>query len=698
MIGDLLSRISYDALLPQNWLIALGVLIFIAALATGIGRLKSYFPRLVAGMFLLFALFNPQYVTEDRQALPDTVIVISDKSQSMQIGQRPTLLSEALTSLTADLGGLDNLDVLRVTIPDDADGTRLNKTLTEALSQAPASRLAGVIVLTDGRAHDIAENTAAILPEGIPLHALILGDPDARDRRISATVAPKFGVVGEQADFMLRVDDPGFEGERARIEVKLNGTVKARFPITIGQEISIPLEIEKRGSNTVEMNVAAIPGELTENNNLFVSEISGIRDRMRVLLITGEPHNGGRAWRNLLKSDPALDLVQFTILTVPRVKRTNARETELSLIQFPTRQLFEEKLDEFDLIIFDQYQRRSMSRSGARARPTIQPQYFQNIADYVEDGGALLLATGPAFATENSLFRTALSLVLPTRPTGDIAAGSYRPALNAKGERHPITSSFKGTTSAEWGVWYRAIENNPVSGNVLMDGPDGIPLFVIDKVGEGRVAMLMSDQAWLWAKGHKGGGPYREMFRRTAHWLMGEPDLEAETLKAVAENGRLKIDRRSLDDVTSDVTVQYPDGTSVRTSLTEISNGVFQGDVPLNGQGAYRLQNGDVSTITAIGALNPREYSQLLPTSDILLPVTNQSGGMMKMLGVDAAALPNLRRVKSGKALSGDNWAGLIAHEDYTVTQSRRTPLAPGLLFFALFFLFLAWAWRREGT
>jgi len=251
--------------------------------------------------------------------------------------------------------------------------------------------------------------------------------------------------------------------------------VKARFPITIGKPVSIPLEIERRGSNTVELSVEGVENELTLNNNLFVSEIQGVRDRLRVLLITGEPHSGGRAWRNLLKSDPALDLVQFTILTSQN-KRTNTNsERELSLIQFPVRQLFEERLDEFDL--------------QGRSRATIQPQYFQNITNYVEDGGALLLATGPAFATQASLYRTPLVNVLPARPTGETLSGAFRPELNEKGRRHPITSDFQGNEDQAWGPWYRVIDNDPIGGDVLMDGPDGVPLFIIDKVRDGRVAM-----------------------------------------------------------------------------------------------------------------------------------------------------------------------------------------------------------------
>lgn len=694
---ELLNNIAFDPLIAQHWIAGLAVILFLSALSAGVGRLKSYFSRLVAGLFLILALLNPQAVNEDRDPLPDTVLILTDTSDSMQIGQRARIATAIKTALQDEFSTASNLDVITVNLPQDPRGTLLAKALTDGLSSVPKSRLAGVIALTDGRAHDITTQTARILPDGIPFHALIIGDENARDRRISAIKSPKFGVVGEQAEFELRVDDPGFEGERARIEVKLNGTLKARFPITIGTPVSIPLEIERRGSNTVEMSVAGVDGELTLNNNLYVSEISGIRDRLRVLLITGEPHSGGRAWRNLLKSDPALDLVQFTILTVPGLKNPNARPTELSLIQFPTRQLFEEKLDEFDLIIFDQYERRSFSTRNGRRQPNILPQYYQNMTRYVENGGALLLATGPAFSGAGSLYRTPLVSILPTRPNGKIIDQAFRPALNDKGRRHPITSSFKGQTSENWGHWYRTIDNDPISGDVLMEGPDGAPLFLIDKVGNGRVAMLMSDQAWLWSKGHNGGGPYSEMFRRTAHWLMGEPDLDAEVLQANAKDGRLEIERRSLNDVTGPARITYPDGTRASANFDKISDGVYRAELPLRGQGAYRLEHGSLSAITAIGALNPREFSELLPSTEILAPLSTDTGGKLISLGLDVNKVPLILRVRAGKPTAGGDWIGLVSHEAFVVTQSRRTPLAPGLLLFALFFIFLIWAWRQES-
>lgn len=695
-MSGLLPNMAFDPLLPVGWIVALGVVMFLAALAAGVGRLRSYFLRLLSGLFIVLALLNPQTVIEERDPLRDAVLVIKDESESMTLGGRGDAADKTYQALIERLNADPTLDVSTALIRPNSDGTRLTTSLIDGLGNLPASRLAGVIAITDGQVHDLPQNPETLLPEGVPFHSIIIGDENARDRRISAIVAPKYGLVGEQAEFELRVDDPGFEGERANIEIKLNGETKARFPATIGNRISIPIEIERRGPNTVELTVKPAEGELTLNNNVFVAEISGIRDRMRVLLVTGEPHNGGRSWRNLLKSDPAVELVQFTILTNPRVKNTNARQNELSLIAFPTRQLFEDKLDEFDLIIFDHFRRRfAPSRSG-RSTPILSPVYLQNVARYVDNGGALLIATGPAFAEKESIYRSPLAAVLPTRPTGETTREAFKAELNEKGRRHPITSSFAGKEDQNWGKWFRIIDNKPISGDVLMEGPNAAPLLVIDKIGDGRVAMLMSDQAWLWSKGFDGGGPYSEMFRRTAHWLMGEPDLDAEKLTATAKNGLLAIERRTLQDRAQNVIIEKPDGTKETVRLSKTSDGIYRGSVKSAGQGAYRLSSGDVSTITAIGSLNPKEYAKLQPTKEILEPLAQSTDG-----GIFGAALtgsvPDIRRVKPGKPSSDSNALELVAHEDYAVRSSKRSPLAPGWLFFVLAMLAMGGAWLREG-
>jgi uncharacterized membrane protein len=697
MFSGLLTSFAFDPLIPWPLIALFGSAALIAAFFAGAGRLGSMFLRTLAAFILIAALANPQDVEESRNPLRDVVLVLTDGSESTSLGERTQMSAAASRALEEKLGADNNLDIITARIPVDNDGTRLTSTLIEALGNVPTSRLAGVIAITDGQVHDLPEAPQALLPDGVPFHALVIGDPERRDRRIRTALAPRYGLVGEQAEFEVLVEDPGHEGERATILIKLNGEIKAKFPATIGNRIAIPLTIERRGVNTVELEVEAAPGELTLKNNVFISEISGIRDRLQVLLVTGEPHMGGRAWRNLLKSDPAIDLVQFTILTNPRVKNTRAGSPELSLIAFPTDQLFNEELEEFDLIIFDQFRRRGTSRRRGRSSPLLRPIYLQNIAQYVENGGALLVATGPPFATNASLFRSPLAAVLPARPTGKTFNESYRAQLNEKGRRHPITAGFAGKEADNWGPWYRIIESNVVSGDVLMEGPSAEPLLVIDRVGDGRVAMLMSDQAWLWAKGFQGGGPYSEMFRRLSHWLMGEPDLAAERLSARAEGGKIEIERRGLSETAGPVTVQKPDGSRETVELKPAGEGRFTGFVEAAGQGAYRLSGDQLSTVTAIGALNPTEYADLMPSTDILSPLTSSTGGLIKMTG-DGTDIPTLRRVKKGAKTSGENWMGLIAHDAYTVEASRRTPLAPSWLYALLAALALGWAWRREGA
>ncbi len=691
------SSLAIDPLISLPFIYGIGGLAVIAAIIAGLGRLRSFMLRLFAALALIAGLLNPQTVIEEREPLNDAVLVLRDQSGSMALGNRPALAQAGFETLIETLNAQPNLDVTTAIIPPDSDGTRLGATLIDQLSNLPASRLAGIITLTDGQVHDLPEQADALLPNNVPFHALIIGDAQSRDRRIIPSLAPQYGLVGDQVDFEVMVEDPGHEGERANIEIKLNGVAQARFGAIIGDRVSIPIKIERRGVNTVELLVEAADGELTVLNNVFISEISGIRDRLRVLLVTGFPHNGGRAWRNLLKSDPSVDLVQFTILTNPRIKRVNANSRDLSLISFPVRQLFEDKLDEFDLIIFDHFKRRFTPGPSGRATPILQPYYLQNIAEYVESGGALLVATGPAFAGDESLFRSPLAAVLPARPTGKMAETAFKPQLNEKGRRHPITAPFADKDDKTWGRWFRLIENNIVSGNVLMEGPEGEPLLVIEKVGEGRVGMLLSDQAWLWAKGYDGGGPYSEMFRRLSHWLMGEPDLDAEKLSARLENGALSIERRSLSDGKQTIRVQKPDGSEDFVTLNDEGNGVFRASVPAHHQGAYRLSSGDISTIAAAGALNPKEFSELRATDSLLRPLSDATGGLTHFTKANGRDIPAIRRTKSGRQSSGDSWMGLVNHEQFVVQDSRRAPLLPGLVFFVLSALTMGLAWWREG-
>lgn len=677
----------FDPLVPPIIMLTLGALVFIGALLSARISIGAALARLFALGVIVLALLNPQKLIENRQALDDVALVITDRSASMDIPERTEIAEQTRNQLLESLGALPELQVNETVIRSSEAGTLFTQALVEGLGAIPPDRLSGVFVITDGQVHDLPETLDGLVPDNIPVHALITGRDDARDRRINPVISPRYGVVGEQVVFEATIEDPGFEGQTVVVSLRVDGLDRRTILADIGETIRIPVEIENRGDNIVEMIVEAAPDELTLNNNIYTSVVSGIRDRLRVLLVTGEPHAGGRSWRNLLKSDPSVDVVQFTILR-PTNKIVSADQNELSLIAFPSRQLFEEKLDEFDLIIFDQYERRSPA--------ILPPVYFYNIATYVENGGALLVATGPAFVTDASLYRSSLNAVLPIQPDDSTLDTAFRPALSDKGERHPITSDFADQDET-WGRWYRLARSDAISGDILMEGPEGNPLLVIDNVIDGRAAVLLSDQAWLWSKNHDGGGPYNEMFRRLAHWLMQEPDLEAETLELEQGEETFKIIRNSLGEIVDDVMVERPDGTMESVSLTEISPGRFMAEIQAGEPGPYRLRSGDVQAVAAVGTFNPVETEDLLPTPNVLQPLTVFTSGGMYRVTQDGAALPDIRKVGLDRPASDASWAGVRANGRYTVTQSSRDPLISGLLLFILAALAMGLVWWREG-
>jgi hypothetical protein len=657
-----------------------------ALLAFGAWRRAPGIPwRALALAVGIGALANPSVVQEERRALLDVAVLVIDESPSQSIGNRRQQAADAAAALTRQLSAMPELEVRTVAAAggDGDQGTRLFDAVRRALADVPAKRTAGVVLLTDGQVHDVPAQLPTL---GGPLHVLLTGDPGEKDRRLVVDQAPSFGMVGGEVAVTLTIDDPTAPaGTLAGVKVAPLGGQPSRLMLPVNKPHTLPVRIEHRGLSVIELEVDAGEGELTTRNNRALLEINGVRERLRVLLISGEAHTGERVWRNLLKADPAVDLVHFTILRPPE-KQDGTPIRELSLIAFPTRELFELKLDEFDLVIFDRYQRRGI----------LPMPYFENIAAYVDKGGALLEASGPAFASPLSLYRTPLSRVLPGRPTGLTIAEGFRPGLTVAGKRHPVTAELAGANADQpnWGRWLRMVDVEQTGGHAVLDGHGGRPLLLLDRAGKGRVAQLLSDHAWLWARGYEGGGPQAELLRRLAHWLMKEPDLEEERLGAEARGGRLEITRRSLQPSTAPVTVTLPDGTQEVVTLEETRGGRAAKSLPARQVGLYRLDDGKHSALAAVGAGNDKEFADLRATPKLLAPAAEASGGAVRWL---AAGDPNLRRVAPGRDLHGRDWLGLVAHKDYTVTGVRQATLLPGVAVLALVLGGLLLAWRREG-
>ena len=678
------GQIIFDPLLPWAVLAVLGGIVVVAGLLALVRGLSGWPLRLLAGIVVLAALTGPGWQEEDRTPLSDIVLMLVDGSSSQALGDRGVRTLEAADRLEAELAARANTEVRRIEVPDgEGDtGTQMMTALNEALAQEPRGRIAGIVALSDGRIHDM--DRAPDLPA--PLHLLHTGLPDDWDRRLIIENAPAFAILGEPVTLSLRIEDMGAVPEgmtNAPLEISVDGGEPQRYEVEIGRTFDLPVTLPHGGRNVIQFTVPEAEGELTDRNNTALVQINGVRDRLRVLLVSGQPHAGGRTWRNLLKSDSSVDLVHFTILRPPD-KQDGVPVSELSLIAFPTRELFMEKIEDFDLIIFDRYKRRGILPS----------LYLENVAAYVRNGGAVLVAAGPDFATAASLYRSPLSTVLPARPTARVIEQGFVPQITDLGERHPVTAGLAPEGEDAWGRWLRQIDLETERGNVVMSGVEDRPLLILDRVDEGRIALLASDQAWLWDRGYEGGGPQLELLRRLAHWMMKEPELEEEAIWAEPTGQTMRIIRRTLEDSAGPVTVTTPSGDEVELPLTEVSPGRFEAIYEGPEIGLYRLTDGDQSSVIGLGPAAPREFEQTIATGEVMQPaIDSLRGGVLPLVD----GIPAIRNVSQGRPAAGRGWIGLTPREAFETRDLRQTPLLPAWLVLLLASGLIVGAWLREG-
>ena len=682
------NEIAFDPLLPAWILIALSALA-LALLAFAAWRgLRGWWLRGLALLALAAALANPLWREENRIPEVDAVVIVVDESSSQSLTVRPAQTTAALNELQSGLAALASPPEVIVRRVADAgrDGTLLVEALREAAGTVSASRLAGVFLITDGV---VADAASPFVPDA-PVHQLVTGEASDWDRSIKVTTAPAFGIVGEDVSLVLRIEDTGAAPNSsgvARVIASVDGGDEQVIDLPLNRDVPLNLKINHAGVNLLEIRTPKLEGELTGLNNRAILSVNGVRDRLRVLLISGAPYAGERTWRNLLKADAAVDLVHFTILRSPE-KQDSVPYEEMSLIAFPTQELFTEKISDFDLIIFDRFRRQG-----------VLPQvYIENVAAYVREGGAVLIASGPSFASAESLYRSPLRDILPASPTGRVLEEGYLPTVSEIGQRHPVTEGLEGQgldgADPSWGRWMRMVEVAPVAGNTVMEGLGGRPLLQLSRVGQGRLALLASDQAWLWNRGFEGGGPQRELLRRLAHWLMKEPELEENVLRASARGMDVVVERQMLDGEIGDLTVETPSGKVEEMRFNAVSEGRWRLGFSALESGVYRLSEGDANTVVATGPATPVEFAEPIATTARLAPLVLNSGGGAFAL---ERGVPGLRQVRAGRVASGRGWAGVVARGAYVVQDVRLTPLAKGWIYLLAAAFFSLLAWRIEG-
>ncbi len=685
--------VLFDPLLPVGLLAVIGALAVLVFAIAMWRRQKGLWLRLPGLLLIGLALVNPSIQEESRTPLSDIVIAVVDESASQSVSDRAPQTAAALEALRAEVAAMGNTELRVVTVPDgDGNvGTELMSALSAALSEEPQGRIAGTVLLSDGRLHDLPRAPALTAP----LHLLLSGQPTDWDRRLIIRNAPAFAILGEPLTLTLRIEDQGAapEGQAvAPLVIRIDGGEPLFFEVPTGQDIELPLTLPHGGMNVLQFETPMAPEELTDRNNAAVVQINGIRDRLRVLLVSGEPHAGERTWRNLLKSDSSVDLVHFTILRPPE-KQDGVPVDELSLIAFPTRELFLEKIHDFDLIIFDRYRKRGILPNA----------YIDNIAAYVEGGGAVLVAAGPEYGSADSIYRSSLSSILPGAPTARVIDGGYVPQLSDLGQRHPVTEGLTefappaadGGDGPGWGRWLRLIDVVPTPDSlVLMTDEQERPLLMLERVGQGRVALLASDHAWLWDRGFEGGGPQLELLRRLAHWMMKEPELEEEALWAEAAGQDIRIIRRSMDESAPDVEVTGPDGTSRTITVAPTTAGRFEATIDGTEMGLYRLRSGDLSAVIAMGPAAPVEFENTIASGEALEPlIGSTNGGILPM----SEGAPDVRHVREGRPAAGNGWIGITPRGAYQAADVRIFTLIPAWLLLLIGATLILGAWLREG-
>ena len=683
----MIAQVLFDPLLPWAaiWALA-GLALLLLALALWRG-LAGWALRGLAAAVLVTALANPSLQREERQPLSDIVILVVDESTSQTLGDRAAQTGAAVARIEAEVAAQPNTELRVVRFGDGAEdaGTLAMTAVSEALAEEPRARVAGVLLISDGRVHDL--ELAPQMPA--PFHLLLTGQDSDWDRRVVLKNAPAFAIIGEEFVMQLQVEDSGAVPALAGTEVELTIAVDADPPQTytvpVGVDLDLPVTLPHGGLNVLQFSVAPVAGELTERNNAVVAQINGVRDRLRVLLVSGEPHAGERVWRNLLKSDASVDLVHFTILRPPE-KQDGVPVDELSLIAFPTRELFVEKISEFDLIIFDRY----------RMRGILPMSYIDNVVQYVRNGGTVLVAAGPEYGAVDSLYRSPLAEILPVAPTAQVVEKGFRPKITDLGQRHPVTEGLeKFAPEGGWGRWFRAVEVEKLSGQTVMEGPDGLPLLVLDRVDQGRVAVLASDQMWLWGRGYEGGGPQLELLRRLAHWMLKEPELEEETLTATAKGDVLTITRRTIrEEAPGPLTVTGPDGAKVELQMMQKAPGKYQLDWKAPALGLYRLEQEDLTRVIAVGPSAPREFVATIASGKALAPVVQAArGGVLRL----ADGVPGIRSVAEGRPAAGRGWVGITPRAAYVTSDVHVSAVLPGWVWLLLAAGLSVAAWLVEG-
>ena len=298
-----------------------------------------------------------------------------------------------------------------------------------------------------------------------------------------------------------------------------------------------------------------------------------------------------------------------------------------------------------------------------------------------------------------SIWRTPLDSVLPAEPVG-VSEKPYYARLSDPGKRHPVTRGLEGSAAEppRWSRFFRTVETRNTTTAPVMTAADGKPLLLLSRVGEGRVALLLSDHILLWARGYESGGPHLDLLRRMSHWLMKQPDLDEEALRLQISGKDLVVLRQTMADSVTPVTVTSPSGAIRELTLASSEPGTWRSTLPAGELGLWQATDGTLKALINVGPTNPREFSEVTSTTEMIKPLAQATGGDARRV-VDGGSidLPRIVAVRASGIFRGDGWMGVKMRDASVVKGVGVLPVFAGLVGLLLLLGAFAATWLREG-
>jgi uncharacterized membrane protein len=593
-IQALAANMQAETLSSMDWQIALGthlprgLLVLICAAAgfaiafsavsllwerkRGRAALLLLLRTLAVGVCLLVAL-QPVLELGQVTRVPNHVAVLVDSSRSMTVRppdgkeryQRAADVIQAAGTLfetwrheghKVDLYSfgetLQPTDPKSLRQPPKAEATRIGEGLAELRGRYAGRDLGAVIIVSDGidtgrvgRGPLDGETRKTLEALGAPVHTVFVGESELRDLSVAAVLADDFAFVRTPIKLEAIVRATGLPRRQIEVTLTRDGRLVDSRSIHIEnddveQKVSFDWTPDRPGNFVFEIATPVLAGEALTTNNRQVFTLKVIRDRVRVLHVCGRPSWDQRFLRSMLRLDPNVDLVSFFILRTETDDQPWNRE-EMSLIPFPDREIFDEQLKSFDLLIFQNFN----SAPSYKVEP-----YLPGLRDYVQSGGALAMVGGDLSFASGGFAQTALREVLPVElegipPGGDraVTRDTFKPRLTQSGRSHPVTSLSLDpkVNETRWSSLPALEGMNRVTrlkpgATVLLTHPSArtengepAPVLAVTDAGKGRALALTTDTSWHWGFLAAGGGDDGRTFQRfwesAIRWLVRDPAL-----------------------------------------------------------------------------------------------------------------------------------------------------------------------------